>query len=176
LSKLDYPDIGLWTPLFWACYRGHADTVAELVSGGADLNTRGVHQVPGLVWAAGRGHIDVVRLRLEHHAKPDASDKYGTTALIWASRKGHAEAVDMILRAEASVDCVGMYSWTPLLVATRGNYVDIVSMILNHSPNVRGWLHERFRVRFHVRFAANRRCDLVYLRCGVAHGIATVYT
>jgi hypothetical protein len=41
---------------------------------------------------------------------------------------------------------------------------------------VRGWLHEQFRVRFHARFAANRRCDLVYLRFGVAHGIATVYT
>jgi hypothetical protein len=40
----------------------------------------------------------------------------------------------------------------------------------------RGWLHERFRVRFHVRFAANRRCDLLYLRFGVAYGIATVYT
>jgi hypothetical protein len=26
---------------------------------------------------------------------------------------------------------------------------------------VRGWLHERYCVRFHVRFAANRRCDLV---------------
>jgi hypothetical protein len=39
-----------------------------------------------------------------------------------------------------------------------------------------GWLHERFGVRFHVRFTVNRRCNLVYLRFGVAHGIATVYT
>jgi hypothetical protein len=37
---------------------------------------------------------------------------------------------------------------------------------------VRGWLHERFHVRFHVRFAVNRRCDLLYLRFGVAPGIA----
>jgi hypothetical protein len=41
---------------------------------------------------------------------------------------------------------------------------------------VRGWLHERFHVRFHVRFTVNRRCDFVYLRFGVADGIATVYT
>jgi hypothetical protein len=32
------------------------------------------------------------------------------------------------------------------------------------------------RMRFHVRFAAYRRCDLLYLRFGVQHGIATVYT
>jgi hypothetical protein len=42
--------------------------------------------------------------------------------------------------------------------------------------SLRGWLHERFHVRFHVRFTVNRRCDLVYLRFGVAHGIATDYT
>jgi hypothetical protein len=29
---------------------------------------------------------------------------------------------------------------------------------------------------FHVRFAVNRRCDLLHLRLGVRHGIATVYT
>jgi hypothetical protein len=29
---------------------------------------------------------------------------------------------------------------------------------------LRGWLHEWFRVRFHVRFAAYRRCDLLHLR------------
>jgi hypothetical protein len=38
-------------------------------------------------------------------------------------------------------------------------------------PLLRGWLHERFYVRFHVRFTVNRRCDLVYLRFGVAHGM-----
>jgi hypothetical protein len=41
---------------------------------------------------------------------------------------------------------------------------------------LRGWLHERFREQFHVQFAANCRCDLLYLQFGVAHGIATVYT
>jgi hypothetical protein len=34
----------------------------------------------------------------------------------------------------------------------------------------------QFRVRFHVRFAVNRRCDLLYLRFAVRHEIATVYT
>jgi hypothetical protein len=37
----------------------------------------------------------------------------------------------------------------------------------DYRPTPNGWLHERFRVRFHVRFAAYRRCDLVYLRFAV---------
>jgi hypothetical protein len=32
---------------------------------------------------------------------------------------------------------------------------------IEESLFLRGWLHERFRVRFHVRFTANRRCNLV---------------
>jgi hypothetical protein len=35
------------------------------------------------------------------------------------------------------------------------------------AEGLRGWLHVRFRVRFHVRFGAYRRCDLVYLQFGV---------
>jgi hypothetical protein len=45
-------------------------------------------------------------------------------------------------------------------------YHMIKSISLRNSL-VRGWLHERFRVRFHVRFAAHRRCDLVYMRFAV---------
>jgi hypothetical protein len=55
---------------------------------------------------------------------------------------------------------------------------DVLDLLVYLELNawLRGWLHERFRVRYHVRFAANRRCDLLYLRFGVAFGIATVYT
>jgi hypothetical protein len=41
------------------------------------------------------------------------------------------------------------------------------------AAQVRGWLP---RMRFHVRFAVNRRCDLLHLRFGVRRRIATVYT
>ena len=44
--------------------QGHADIAQELLSRGVDVNSRGLHQVSGLVWAAGRGHDDVVRVLL----------------------------------------------------------------------------------------------------------------
>ena len=44
--------------------QGHADVAGELLSRGVDVNSRGLHQVSGLVWAAGRGHDDVVRVLL----------------------------------------------------------------------------------------------------------------
>ena len=44
--------------------QGHPDIAEELVSRGVDVNSRGLHQVSGLVWAAGRGHDDVVKVLL----------------------------------------------------------------------------------------------------------------
>ena len=40
------------------------DIAEELLSRGVDVNSRGLHQVSGLVWAAGRGHDDVVKVLL----------------------------------------------------------------------------------------------------------------
>ena len=44
--------------------QGHSDIAEELLSRGVDVNSRGLHQVSGLVWAAGRGHDDVVKVLL----------------------------------------------------------------------------------------------------------------
>ena len=40
-------DIGAWTPLVWACYKGHPKVVETLIRHGADVNSRGVHHVSG---------------------------------------------------------------------------------------------------------------------------------
>ena len=40
-------DIGAWTPLVWACYKGHQKVVETLIRHGADVNSRGVHHVSG---------------------------------------------------------------------------------------------------------------------------------
>ena len=40
-------DIGAWTPLIWACYKGYPKTVETLIQHGADVNSRGMHHVSG---------------------------------------------------------------------------------------------------------------------------------
>ena len=44
-AKVDPLDVGHWTPLIWACYRGKVEAVDILVSNGANVNSRGLHQV-----------------------------------------------------------------------------------------------------------------------------------
>ena len=74
-----------------------------LLSGGADVNVRGMHHCTGLVWAAGKDQIGLIRLLLHHGAKVETGDKYGTTPLIWAARKGNVEIVEALLEAGAQV-------------------------------------------------------------------------
>ena len=45
------------------------------MSRGVDVNSRGVHQVSGLVWASGRGHDDVVRVLLGKKVTKDHADR-----------------------------------------------------------------------------------------------------
>ena len=40
-------DVGGWTPLIWACYKGHSKVVETLIRHGADVNSRGLHHVSG---------------------------------------------------------------------------------------------------------------------------------
>ena len=40
-------DIGAWTPLIGACYKGYPKTVETLIQHGADINSRGMHHVSG---------------------------------------------------------------------------------------------------------------------------------
>lgn len=44
-AKVDPLDIGQWTPLIWACYRGKTEAVKLLISHQANVHSRGLHQV-----------------------------------------------------------------------------------------------------------------------------------
>jgi ankyrin repeat protein len=47
-AKIEAQDSGQWTPLLWACYRGHIAVADCLISRGANINARGMYQGKGL--------------------------------------------------------------------------------------------------------------------------------
>jgi hypothetical protein len=60
--------------------------------------------------------------------------------------------------------CIHFYTHVCILIVFTHDE-SYSSFTVEHEPLsfVRGRLHERFRVRFHVRFAANRRCNLLQI-------------
>lgn len=135
-ADIEHRDMGGWTALMWAAYRGHSDIVAYMLDKGADIFAHGNYHLGSLLWAAGRGHTEVVRLLVRHGAKINVGDKYGTTALVWACRRGNADIVEILLKAGANVDTAGMYSWTALLIAVAGGHHECVTLLLEKKPNV----------------------------------------
>ena len=43
-AAIEAQDGGNWTPLLWACYRGHVAAADCLISRGANINARGLYQ------------------------------------------------------------------------------------------------------------------------------------
>ena len=78
-------DDALWTPLTYAAYGGHVDTVRELLKAGADVEL-GAPGITPLCWAARAGNLDVVQILVSAGADVDQVDPSGSTAL--------SEAVD----------------------------------------------------------------------------------
>uniref|UniRef100_A0A4W6BRT7 Kinase D-interacting substrate 220b n=1 Tax=Lates calcarifer TaxID=8187 RepID=A0A4W6BRT7_LATCA len=122
-AYIEHRDMGGWTALMWAAYKGRVEVTTLLLEHGANPNTTGQYSVYPIIWANG--------------AKVNCSDKYGTTPLIWASRKGHFDCVMHLLENGADVDQEGRYnSMTALIVAVKGGYTDVVKELLKRNPNV----------------------------------------
>ena len=77
---------------------GDAVKVAELLSGGADPNSRSSQGgMTPLMLAAHRGNAEIVNLLLEKGAKVNEKTDNGITALLLAAYNNHAEVVKLLL-------------------------------------------------------------------------------
>lgn len=74
-AAVDLVDMGGFSALMWACYKGNDQIVELLLNKHASHNIRDQHQISCLVWAAGRGHTNAVQMLLQHGAKDETGDK-----------------------------------------------------------------------------------------------------
>ncbi|KAG7381069.1 hypothetical protein PHYPSEUDO_006503 [Phytophthora pseudosyringae] len=76
------------TPLHWACYKGHADTVAILVAAGYNPEAVDTTGNRCLHLACSGGHREVVEQLLAHSAAVEPRNKYGNRPLDLATEPG----------------------------------------------------------------------------------------
>ena len=84
------------TPLHWAAYKGHVDTVEILLNRGADINAINKDGRPAIVLAAAMGQTPVVKLLLERGADSEAKGFDGRSAADWAKRWDRTAVLDLI--------------------------------------------------------------------------------
>ena len=120
------------TPLQWAAWDGHTETVRLLLDRGARIEgDRNGRRWTPLHYAAEKGHTETVRLLLDRGANIDAEDNKGRTPWHVALRHGYTEIVRLMLEKGALLEArTNGGGWTPLQVAVKRGYTEIVRLLL----------------------------------------------
>src|ERR1044071_1033533 len=77
--------------LIAAARTGHAGTVRDMLTSGANVNVKDEHGNTALIEAARNGHDDVVRTLLTAGADVKVKNDEGKTALMLAAQGGHED-------------------------------------------------------------------------------------
>ncbi len=82
--------------LMEAAFQGNAKTVAKLLDGGVDVNSRYIDNETALIFASLKGHVQVVKLLLARGADVHAKDNKGMTALEYATQRNRVQVMKLL--------------------------------------------------------------------------------
>ncbi len=125
--------------LWWAAGRGQNESIAVLLDGGADVDSRQAQGKTALMYAAMRGRAETVDTLLQHGATVDAVDERGKTALLWSQEALQGSQVGIVrtlLHFGASVDQESRTGWTPLIAAALCGATDCAQVLIEHGADV----------------------------------------
>ena len=110
-----------------------ADTLAEAIRSGANVNMRLPYGDTLLMYAA--GEVDLVEALVEAGADVNARDEFGATALMRAALYDEAAPIRRLVRAGADVDAADQDGLTALMVAALDGNEDAVEALLLAGAN-----------------------------------------
>ena len=125
------PDGDGTTPLHWAVWADHPETVEELLRAGATATSPNAFGVTPIYTAAERGNARIIRRLLAAGAKAEGVDRSGETVLMAAIRSGSLDAVTALVEAGADVNAKdAQLGHTVLMMAVRSDNAPIVKLLL----------------------------------------------
>uniref|UniRef100_A0A667YT52 CARD- and ANK-containing Inflammasome Adaptor Protein n=1 Tax=Myripristis murdjan TaxID=586833 RepID=A0A667YT52_9TELE len=124
------------TPLHIASQQGHAETVIQLLQGGADPGAQDRLGRTALHWAASaQGQNPAVDLLLSARANPNTTDREKKTALHLAATQGNTHAVTSLLSHKVKGGTKDMDGSTPLHHAAACGHAAVVTALLHSLKN-----------------------------------------
>ena len=137
-SSINCTDPIGWTPLHWACYKGHVEIVMVLVSEfKADTTIETPYVNSPLITAAINKHDNVVHALLsDPQCLVDAKGEDGYTALHYSCRYGHVDIVRTLVKHKANVNTRTDIGDTPLKLAAINKHDNVVHVLSDYNCEV----------------------------------------
>ena len=126
---------GTWTPIVFAAYRGHLDTVSILIENGAGIRSSEGNPIH---YAGQRKHKDICRLLVQHGA---VDDRLTTTDIDFLQLYRAANSYDfnganqILSRRPEISDFQDIEGQTPLHAACRNGDIRTVRILLKHGAD-----------------------------------------
>jgi hypothetical protein len=122
-----------------AAEKGDLAKVQKLLSGGADINTRGKYRQTALHKAILYDHFKLAALLIDRGADVNSTDQYGGTPLSTAVMAGNLATVKRLIAAGAEVNRADKEGVTPLMWAANRGSAPIVKLLLENDadPNAK---------------------------------------
>jgi ankyrin repeat protein len=123
-----------------AAFKGHSQTVKDLLADGADPNAEDDIGQSALIGAARNGHEDTVSVLLAAGANVNLRLRgSGWTALTLSAKNGHPGIVKALLENGAELSIKDKYGRTALMWAAENGHSKVVKALLSKGAD----LHER---------------------------------
>ena len=122
-----------FTPLYWACVKGHVDIVRLLLNRGADVDVKNYYGT-ALYWACKRGHAEIARFLIDAGAKVNFPKGSALLPLSGACENKDPYLVKFLLATGAKANGKDhFYSNSPLHFACTG---EIARLLLEAGADI----------------------------------------
>ncbi|MFI2474618.1 ankyrin repeat domain-containing protein [Nocardia xishanensis] len=129
-------DPALGPRLVQAASADDAESVRELIAGGADLEFRGDHDRTPLIAATKNRASAAARALIEAGADVNAKDDMEDSAYLYAGAEGIDDILELTLRHGADIRSVNRYGGTALIPACEHGYLGAVRLLIEAGVDV----------------------------------------
>jgi ankyrin repeat protein len=127
---------GVNDELLAAASEGNFAGVKDLVSQGADVNTKDNFSKSPLTYAASKGHEMIVDFLVGKGADVNAQDDSGWTPLHHAASNGHTETAKILIGQVANINKRELSGKTVLFYAVRSGNIQIVKDLIDKGADI----------------------------------------
>ncbi|CAH0549306.1 unnamed protein product [Brassicogethes aeneus] len=137
-ADINAQDINGYSPLMFAVYKNHTETVEFLINQGADVNLRGSKDNrTALHVAAATGNIEMSNVLVSNGADINAQDINGYSPLMFAVDNNHPETAEFLINQGVDVNLRGSKdNRTALHVAAATGNVKMANVLVSNGADI----------------------------------------